>query len=490
MLRGGLILLVLFAFSSLDAQPNSKPNFIVILTDDQDAPSLNRMPLLRQYAAAYGVVFSRAYVTTPVCCPSRVSLLRGQYVHNHRVITNTDERDGGIATFLQRGLNYSTIATWLNDAGYRTGFAGKYINGFASELPPYVELGWDVWKPTWLDRANFDTIIDRYYRYVYLDNGVPRVAAGELSDYHTDMLRDFAIDFIDQSLASNEPFFLHLAPMAPHTPVIPAVRHLRAFPNVRLPRTPAFNEADVSDKPDYIRRLPPLTPLEISRMETDYRRRLQMLLAVDEMVATIVRELERRGQLANTYIIYTSDKGYVLGERRGVNWKLWPYEESSRVPFVVIGGDTWSGVRDNRLVLNIDIAPTLADLAGVDIPDFVDGRSFAPLLRGEAVRWRSRFMVENLGSSQSPGPGQSPRRVTQPYSAVFTHNWRSIYYTATGERELYYLPADPYQLNNIYPRCQGTATVRVLDTWMRQLRACAGARCHVVDQAQPEPPPC
>ena len=230
-------------------KPLTQPNLILIVTDDQDLDAMAYMPQLRSLLVNQGLTFSNAFVTRSLCCPSRASILRGQYAHNHQIQSN-HLPDGGFEKFTELGLDTSTIATWLQAAGYRTVLIGKYLNGIRGSST-YVPPGWDEW---------YGAVTEAYFNYKLNENGAIVAYGRDPEDYLTDVLSGKATDFIRRTTA---PFFIYLTPHAPHEPAIPAPRHVGAFAGWIAPRPPSFNEADVSDKPTWIRDIPLLTQSEI-----------------------------------------------------------------------------------------------------------------------------------------------------------------------------------------------------------------------------------
>src|SRR5829696_5891255 len=349
------------------AAPPRRPNLVLVVTDDLDAASVEAMPTVRALLHDQGVSFSNFFVSTPLCCPARVSLLRGQYAHNHGVLGNGGP-NGGFATFHRLGGEDSTVATWLHDAGYRTALLGKYLNGYPEDTDPsYVPPGWDEWDALVAEAPAGGGYID----YALNENGRRVTYGHDAADYSTDVLAAKATDFIARTSGADQPFFLYLAPFAPHQPSIPAPRHAQAFAEAWAPRSAAFNEADVSDKPSWVRARPVLSDEQVAEIDAQYRDRLRTLLAVDEMVATLVETLEATGELENTYLFFTSDNGFLLGEHRLPIGKETPYQEAVRVPLLVRGPGVPAGTAVDSLALNVDLAPTLAELASVPVPPFV-----------------------------------------------------------------------------------------------------------------------
>ncbi len=253
-------------------------------------------------------------------------------------------------------------------------------------MPP----GWDFWV------AGVDHDAYNSFNYDLNVNGEIIHHGDNARDYITDVLAAHALDFLDRSTASNQPFFLYLAPYAPHSPSIPAPRHEGMFAGESAPRTPAFNERNIQDKPDWVQSSR-LSDERIARIDSSYRQRLESLMAVDEMVDVVVQRLDEHGALENTYILFLSDNGYFLGEHRLPHGKDAPYDAASRVPLIVRGPGIAAGSSVGEIALNIDLFPTIAELAGVSAPPFVDGLSMTPLLMGANHAWRDVALIEGFG---------------------------------------------------------------------------------------------
>jgi arylsulfatase A-like enzyme len=449
--------------------PSARPNILLILADDLDAGSAALMPRLKSLVADRGLTFRNSFASTPVCCPSRASILTGQYTHNHGILDNFDASGSCFEQFRDAGQERSTLATWLQDAGYRTGMIGKYLNRYPGDRrganPRYVPPGWDEWYAI--------IGVDAYYDYFLNHNGRLARYFDVPEHYQTDVLADLAVDFVAREGASPaRPFFLWLAPIAPHLPAIPAPRHENAFPDARAPRTPSFNELDMSDKPLWFqdpRQLPLLTEDDIARLDATYRERLRSLLAVDEMVERLVAALEATGQLANTYVVFTSDNGFHLGHHRFNRGKGTVYEPSVRIPLVVRGPGVPEGRVRPHPVLNVDLPQTFGQLAGARLPGSVDGRSFVSLL-GEEARggWRTEVLLENPLTPRPPDEFQG-------WWAFQTDGLAYAEYRS-GERELYDLRDDPDQTESLHGRAD-PALLEALSRRLAQLRNCRGASC-------------
>lgn len=479
-------------------QASQRPNIIFILTDDLDMRVFNRMPRLQTLLTEQGTTLANNFVSLSLCCPARTALLRGQYAHNTGIFTNALP-GGGFQKVFDTGLERSTVATWLQTAGYRTGLMGKYLNGYPGTAGnTYVPPGWDEW----------DALVGgaRYFDYRLNENGRVVRYGTAARDYLTDVLSRKANAFVRQSAAAadGKPFFLYITPYAPHGPATPAPRHDDTFPNAQAPRTPSFNEEDVSDKPLWVQNHPPLTRRQINTMDDLAQRRRQSMRAVEDLVENLIATLAGTGQLANTYIFFSSDNGFHQGQHRLLSGKNTGFEEDLRVPLVVRGPGVPAGQLRDELSVNIDLAPTFAELAGADIPDFVDGRSLVPLLGASASPvegWRQAFLLEHgfpgdsapsAGADEDdddaevvePAPATTAPRRAPVFQGLRTSAPLTYIEYVNGERELYDLSADPNQLRNGYLTADPALLVR-LATWLNLLRDCAGAVCRSAERAAP-----
>jgi arylsulfatase A-like enzyme len=419
-----IMVIALLVPELLSRRDSPRLNVVVIVTDDQSADSIPRsvpvMPYLQARAldpADHWVVFTHAFVNTPLCCPSRATLLTGRYPHHTGVWGN---RDG---TQLDEG---ATLAAWLDAAGYETALVGKYLNGYPFGRGPYVPAGWDRW---WGKQQGGPESI--YHDFTLIEQGTP-VRYGA-SAYATDVLADAAVGFIEQA-PSDRPFFLWFAPTAPHPPAEPAPRHVGRYADLPLPSPPSLGEPDVSDKPAWVRALPPLGAADIEAMREAKRRSFETLLAVDEAVRRIVEALRERGELEETVIVFTSDNGLAFGEHR---WdrKSCPYEECIRVPLLVRVPGLAHRV-EPALVSAVDLAPTILDLVNVRPGGPLDGASRAPLLRGGPPPPQEVYL--EFGGDPRVPAWQALRRPGWLYVEL-----------STGERELYDLRRDPFELANL-----------------------------------------
>ena len=430
------------------------PNLVVILADDLDNPTTAELPRLPDLMANQGVSFTRAFATQPLCGPSRASILTGQYTHNH-LVTNNEPPDNGFVRF--RRLEGATIATWLKAAGYRTALVGTYINGYAWGADNgYIPPGWDEWY------GHLTSIEDnRYWDYWVNDNGNVYRHGNKAEDYSVDLETRRAVEFIRKSAGRPEPLFLYAAPQAPHTPAFYAERFGAEFRTSSAPRPPSFNESDVRDKPSWIRQITYMTDDQIEEVDRFQRYRLRCMRAVEDEVAQILQALDQTGRLANTYVFFLSDNGLLMGQHRAVARKNNAYEETIGIPLMVRGPGV-APRRVDELALNIDLAPTLLELARVPVPDTVDGASLVPFLRGaKPAAWRTDFLVE----AWQDGPTYAVRGT----SSVYIH-------TNTEEFEFYDLLKDPWQIDNAF-RQSDPAAMAALEKRVQALVACRGASC-------------
>jgi N-acetylglucosamine-6-sulfatase len=416
------------------ADAPSRPNIVLILTDDQrwDQIGPDWMPTVESLLADKGVTFTNGFVSNPLCCPSRATILTGETSGHNGVWTNEGKGVGGFHAF----HDSSTIATWLHADGYRTGLVGKYLNGYMSKDIAYVPPGWDEWDALALGGSPACTR-GGYYNYCLSHNGLEEDHGRAEADYSTDVLGADATSFI-ASTPADQPLFLYYAPRAPHAPTTPPSRYQEACPSVSLPMPASYNEVDVSDKPAYIQNIHLRSPKWVSVQQRFWTKACQTLHAVDDTVGDVLNELHRTGRLSNTLVLFASDNGLLYGEHRWLG-KIVPYEESIRVPTVARYDPVTAGVAStsSALVVNLDFASTFAAAAGV-VPGLPqDGESFFPLLSDPGARWRSRFLLEHFGGPQAPA-----------YCGVRTRSDFVYVRYATGEEELYDLTNDPYQLQN------------------------------------------
>ena len=484
----GLVVLLCLGLAQIgvgaQATPAPKPNIVLILTDDMATSDMRwddarAMRYTKKLLANHGMTFTNAFASYSWCCPFRATMLLGQYAHNHEVFSNGPP-DGGGPRFMARGHDKRTFAVWFQEAGITTGLVGKMLNHYL--LKEFGTL------PGWSYVAMVDNAHESYnYDLLTHDDGLLHYG-NQPEDYLNDVLTQYAIEFLQQAAAAPEPFFLYVGTSNPHSPTIAAPRHLGLHKDAALPRSPAFNEADRSDKPALIRSLPPLSNTQIAELTAEYRRRLDSLMAVDEMVRDIVETLEATGEIDNTYIIFTSDNGFHLGEHGLIAGKNTAYTTDTNIPLIVRGPGIRAGVVSDTLIVNTDFAPTFADIIGVPTPSSVDGRSFLPLLMDQDAAWTrqsillERRVPEDQLFRQAKDAGISMAEVERAghFNGLMTKEQLYVEYADTGERELYELAADPYQLNNVAKEA-APAFLAMLSGRVADLVSCAGAECRQIE---------
>ncbi len=421
-----------------------RPNLVFLLVDDATCEQIKAMPFTRRYFERNGIVFENAYVSTALCCPSRAVLLTGKFAHNTglyfgRDPDNPDRGRGGVVGFNALGYDMANLAVWLQQAGYRTGLVGKYLNGY-EDLSLGVPPGWDEWN------ALADTAFS-YYDYDMSING-RRVHYGyHEQDYSTDVTRDHAVRFL--SANDDRPFFLWTSFVAPHSPAQEAPRHAGTLSELNIDLGPAFNETDVSDKPTWVRNLPLMDDFTQTLYLARYRKALACLLAVDEAVEAMINCLRNREQLENTLIIFMSDNGFSFGTHRHVT-KTSPFNEDSNVPFMASFPRIVSSPRIDKdnFVMNVDVATTFLAAAGVRAD--TDGIDLLPVLRepGRVLRDAALLEARSLDATDDHCRDQ-PDCSRPSYSGIVTRSHKYVEYV-NGERELYDRQRDPFELLNVY----------------------------------------
>jgi arylsulfatase A-like enzyme len=441
------------------------PNIIFILTDDMRYDDFNATYMPKTYSRlvkdaatgqAQGMSFKNAFVSTPLCCPTRATIMRGQYAHNTGIWFNVNGPHGGWEGYNSLGYEKENVATQLDAAGYHTGLFGKYLNqygaGFTNPALPPRPVGWDEWF-AFLHPIN-------YLNYDVYDNDIRKHFGTKASDYSTDVLKSETLQFIADSVGPDKPpFFAYVAPKAPHDPFASVPRHQHDFDTVTAPRLPSFDEKDVSDKPPWIQDWRRVTSDDKAAINDRHEKRVESLRSVDDLVGAVVNKLPAE-ELANTYIVFTSDNGWYHGEHRIRFGKGRPYEEAPHVPLVIRGPSVQAGSSTDKLVLDTDYFPTFMDMADtpetpVPMPSYIDGRTLLPVLTGSSSTWtRTAILLEGRGGNDPEIP------VDRNYNGIRTINSKYVEYEG-GFKELYNLnPADnltnPYELTNIYNNINNT----------------------------------
>jgi N-acetylglucosamine-6-sulfatase len=454
---------------SSDTPSAAKPNFVFILADDMRYDDLAYMPKTNTLLGSGGMTFSKAFVAKPLCCPSRASILTGMYVHNHKVWFNGNSgSEAGWPAFKAKGYEQDNLATRLSTAGYRTGLFGKYFPNYDGSSMPQ---GWDDWFGLYG--------AETYYNWSVNDNGTHRRYGNTASDYSTDVISSEAQSFIDTSVDPNvgqgKPFFAWVGVSAPHYPTTAAPHDLHTYDGLKAPRPLSFNEADVSDNPPWISSLPKLSSSQIAQIDSRQENRAETLQALDDLVEGVVNKLDSAGVLNNTYIFFTSDNGFEMGEHRIFDGKRQPYEESARVPLLVRGpGVVGAGSTTDKLALNIDFFPTFMELAGAQTqtPSYVDGRSLRPVLDGSATptTWRTAILLETRFEGST----------AKSFYAIRTSD--GMKYIEYGSfRELYNLNTDPHELSNTY---KATSPPTSLAAQLQALKGCKGDSCRAAEDGR------
>jgi uncharacterized repeat protein (TIGR01451 family) len=425
------------AVSVIASRPQP-PDIIVILTDDQPGYMQSFLPITNALIGDQGVRFDNYFVSTPICGASRANLFSGQYSHNNGVYGN-----GNAAT---RFDDSSSIATWLHDAGYKTALVGKYFNNY-DETGTYVPPGWDEW------RVFVNTL---YYDFDLVENGVIVHYDSTGANYSTKVLANHAVSIIQQTPAG-QPLFLEVATWGPHAPATPAPEDEDDFAGLPAYSPPSYNEADVSDKPLWVRNLPLLTTNDGKHIKDLHQKFAESMQSIDRAVGDIMDALAASGRLQNAVVIFASDNGWSFGAHRWER-KLCPYEECAHVP-LLIRAPGLTPRSEAVLTSNIDLAPTIAEFAGIQPGLPVNGLSLVPLLNNPATPWRDAVLLENLSGAEAD----------MNYSAVRSDRYLYAEYT-NGDHELYDLVTDPFQLDNAVNNPAYASVVASLQLKLQQLK--------------------
>jgi N-acetylglucosamine-6-sulfatase len=513
------------------------PNVIVIMTDDLEMGTFNTMlaagllPHIKSRMVNQGYSFDNSFVTDSLCCPSRATFFTGQYPHNTGVQSNSGP-NGGVWAF----KDASSIATWLQAAGYWTGIVGKYLNGYGWDAaaarnsplnPSYVPPGWNI------TRIFVDPSAYTAYDYKVSANGTVidhRPSGEQPGNYHTDVMTAAGLDFMNDVLTNHagRPFFLELAPMVPHFHLIdrdhqalynecqpsggsqapfgsgnlfgsalrPAPRHANTIfgdaVHYPLPRPPSFNESNAG-KPTWLQQRKALTATDIDCLQKQYWRRIEAMRAVDDMLGSLIGYTDRKGVTANTVFVFTSDNGYMMGEHR-LTEKQVAYEESIRVPLVIRVPWNARAQHVSQLVVNSDIAPTVAALAGATPTLTVDGLSLLPILQGQHPLSRNSFLIEqfvggvdtspsamNLGDYPVPESASVSVRVMNP-PRLYTFYGSALTSDKKNGQELYDLATDQYEMHNLARDPASAPEVLQFQNVLRAYLACKGAACRALEQ--------
>lgn len=449
---------------------DERPNVVLVMTDDQTVESMRVMSKVRGGLAAQGTTFTQAISTYPLCCPSRATYLTGQYSHNHGVIHNAGPFGG-----YMRLDNTNTLPVWIQRAGYRTIHVGRYLNGYGTQNPDRSEVppGWEDWNST-VDPTTFN-----FTKWTMNENG--RIfEKGADGEFQTDYLGRRASEEVVQAAADPRPFFLSLTFPAPHsgTPIdpddppslrtpSPAPRHRDVFAEEELPRPRNFGRANRTTKPQIVADRRRFSSEDVRAIQENYQQELESLLSVDDAVGRLLSTLVATGELDNTVIIYTSDNGFFHGEHGVRSEKVLPYEPGIRTPLIVRGPGVPQAKRLNQMVGNVDLAPTILDVANALPGRVQDGRSLFGLMRDPSRELGREFVLEN-----GRGVNSVPK-----YRAVRNNRFLYVRHDTTGEFELYDLRKDPFQLRNLEDNDRYAFIRKLLATRLRSLQRCRGRAC-------------
>lgn len=457
----------------------SPPNIVLVLVDDfamnlmsQDQSILSRtMPNLARMIRD-GVTFTKYFVTDSLCCPSRSSIFTGKFPHNTGVFTN-EAPDGGYDAFMTHGNDAQTFAVWLQRQGYATAMMGKYLNGYRA-VRDGVPPGWTEWAVASNGYPNFN--------YVMNHNGRLIVPAPHL----TDELAILGQSFVRKN--ADRPFFLELSTFSPHGPFVPPVRYRADFGDIDYPKTPAYGARPDPAAPDWLQAIQPLDARAQARMSRVFRDRLRSDKGVDDLIGTIRAQLQRLGIADRTYVIFTSDNGFHMGEYSLRMGKETAFDTDIRVPLVVVGPGAQPGAQVDALAQNIDLAPTFAQIAGLAPPDRVDGRSLLPWITGQPVAdWRGSVLVEHHHPAPSAGdPDQAGRMSGNPpdYNALRGPDWVYVEY-GTGEVEYHDLTTDPWELKNTISELSATRRAALHRALVAVTRCAGQASCQAAQGVVP-----
>jgi N-acetylglucosamine-6-sulfatase len=453
----------------------TKPNILFFLTDDLSWNLVSHMANV-QAMQQKGITFSHYFVTESLCCPSRSSIFTGKYPHNTGVFANSGVQ-GGYAAFEDGGNDLTTFATALAKQGYREKMMGKYLNGYDPQTNE-KDPGWTDWAVAGDGYPEYNYYLNQNGKAVYYGD------AG--SDYLTDVLHGFAVNY---ATAANAPYVLEVATFAPHAPYIPAPQDLNTY-DAGLPSVPSFNVRN-TNPPGWLAVHEPLDTAEIKQLNHFFNLRVEAVQAVDRMIGDLMAVLAASGLDKNTYVIFSSDNGYHMGEHTLMAGKQTAFDTDINVPLIVVGPGVPAGVVDDHIVENIDLCPTFAELGGAPALPTADGHSLVDLIHGQSVSdWRDVLLVEHKGGTMDPadpdneqtvdagaGSGPDPTtyeaiRMTTPTSDGSTQEAVFVSYI-DGETEYYDINADPYEMNNTVGDL-GPATVTQYQGVVSAIKACSG----------------
>ncbi len=495
---------------------SSKPNVIMFTTDDQTFRDMAVMTKTQALIGNAGASFLHAFASDPLCCPSRVTVQTGEYAHNTGVLGNTPPA-GGYSSFNDK----NDLPIWLQSVGYRTIHIGKMPNGFGEVTNQnYVPPGWGPFDggtaPS--SRGEFYAFLgppSSYTGFTLDQNGIDKTYGPE--DYSTDVYADIAVNRINNHLSHfpDAPLYMQVQFFAPHDPATPAPKYAGAFSSALLPVDASFNEKNVKDKPGWIRKISRFGPGLIAKIQTRYQHRLETLLSVDDAVEKIVHDLEEKGVLGNTYLIFTSDQGFMQGQHRLHQGKFVAYDPSTQVPLEIRGPGIPAGSQPRALVWNGDITSTILQMAGATPGLPQDGQSMLRNAEDPSLKSTRPLLFETgpPGTTFEPGTAaaakaghtvkvsryvknldldhtaQIARAIVAPrYRAIRTGRYLLVKY-GDGSREMYDLSTDRLALNSVYKDSRYFPVRKFLLKHLKRLVQCSGPPCDKEIGKPPKPFP-
>jgi len=447
-------------------------NVVLLLADDLDWPLFDGVPRLSEFMDQ-GTTLTNFVVTESLCCPSRSSIMRGQYVHNHKVISNIPQTGGGWQTFYDLGRQKDCLPVWLSEAGITTSHFGKYLNGFPSrkQKPTYTPPGWANFVSTTRGKVAYTG-----YNYTLNTNGTLQKYGDQPTDFLEDVLTAKTNEWLE---TATDPFYLEFSSYLPHSPAPAAPRFTGTRAGSQAPRLPNYNAFGIYE-PAWLKSQPKLGPKQQSNLDLLWTRRLESAESMADSFHAIMAQLETTGHLDDTLVIITSDNGYHVGSHRIPSGKHTPYREDSVVPAIFIGPGIAKGVTIDAMTSTIDLAPTIAATQGAATPTWLDGRNLMPLLLDpENTPWRTGVLTENMAATTPDDPDYSGFEAPK-YDAVRTQDYLYVDYGRKQGAALYNLQTDPYEMNNVI-RSTDQTIVRQLAAQAKALARCSGESCRVAD---------
>ncbi len=447
-------------------------NVVLLLADDLDWPLFDDVPRLSEFMDQ-GTTLTNFVVTESLCCPSRSSIMRGQYVHNHKVISNIPQTGGGWQTFYDLGRQKDCLPVWLSEAGITTSHFGKYLNGFPSrkQKPTYTPPGWANFVSTTRGKVAYTG-----YNYTLNTNGTLQKYGDQPTDFLEDVLTAKTNEWLE---TATDPFYLEFSSYLPHSPAPAAPRFTGTRAGSQAPRLPNYNAIGIYE-PAWLKSQPKLGPKQQSNLDLLWTRRLESAESMADSFHAIMAQLETTGHLDDTLVIITSDNGYHVGSHRIPSGKHTPYREDSVVPAIFIGPGIAKGVTIDAMTSTIDLAPTIAAIQGAATPTWLDGRNLMPLLLDpENAPWRTGVLTENMAPTTPDDPDYSGFEAPK-YDAVRTQDYLYVDYGRKQGAALYNLQTDPYEINNVI-RSTDPTIVRQLAAQAKALARCSGESCRVAD---------